>query len=68
MPLVLYRLIRLTLWLELPGLPGPRPDYENPPNAASPEYFEVLERNTHIVYPVLAVLVLLVLIAGILQA
>jgi hypothetical protein len=37
-------------------------------SAASPEYFELLEKNTHIVYPVLAVLVLVVLMAGILQA
>lgn len=31
-------------------------------------YFEVLERNSHIVYPALAVLVTLLLVAGILQA
>lgn len=52
----------------IPGMPGYKPEYQRPQDAASPEYFEMLERNTHIVYPVLAVLVLVVLVAGILQA
>lgn len=52
----------------IPGMPGYRPDYQRPHDSSSPEYFEMLERNTHIVYPVLAVLVLVVLVAGILQA
>jgi hypothetical protein len=38
------------------------------PDDGSPQYFELLEKNTHIVYPVLAVLVLVMLMAGILQA
>src|SRR6185436_3850441 len=50
------------------GLPGYKPEYTKPEDAAAPQYFELLERNTHIVYPVLAVLVLVVLVAGILQA
>lgn len=33
-----------------------------------PKYFELLERNTHIIYPALAVLALALIVAGILQA
>jgi hypothetical protein len=54
--------------LQLPGMPGYKPGYTKPQDAASPEYFELLEKNTHIVYPVLAVLVLVLLVGGILQA
>jgi hypothetical protein len=39
--------------------------------SASPEgpnYFDLLERNTHIIYPALGVLALVLIIAGILQA
>ena len=42
--------------------------YTKPPGATSPKYFEFLELNAHIIYPLLAVLVLALLIAGILQA
>src|SRR5438270_805808 len=31
-------------------------------------YFEILERNSHIIYPLLALLVAVLLVAGILQA
>jgi hypothetical protein len=68
-------LLRLYGWVVLaaelpniPGMPGYKAPYQRPNDAAAPEYFELLERNTHIVYPVLAVLVLVVLVAGILQA
>jgi hypothetical protein len=67
-------LLRLSVALALaempniPGLPGYKHPGVRPIDSASPEYFELLERNTHIVYPVLAVLVLVVLVAGILQA
>src|SRR5262245_20092511 len=54
--------------LNIPGLPGYKPDYTKPEDASAPQYFEIHEKNTHIVYPVLAVLVLVVLVAGILQA
>lgn len=49
-------------------MPGDRPPYAKPEGATSPKYFEFLELNAHIIYPVLAVLVLALLIAGILQA
>jgi hypothetical protein len=42
--------------------------YQKPLGATSPKYFEFLELNAHIIYPLLAVLVLALLIAGILQA
>ncbi len=52
----------------IPGMPGYRPNPVRPNDSVNPAYIEILERNTHIVYPVLAVLVLVVLVAGILQA
>jgi hypothetical protein len=45
-----------------------RPDYVKPVGASDPAYFELLEKNTHIVYPVLAIGVLVLLVGGILQA
>jgi len=63
--LMIFALVELP---NIPGMPGYRPNPVRPNDAANPAYIEVLERNTHIVYPVLAVLVLVVLVAGILQA
>lgn len=37
------------------------------PGELSPRYFELLERNSHIVYPLLALLVVVLLVVGILQ-
>lgn len=37
------------------------------PKEISPRYFELLERNSHIVYPLLALLVVMLLVMGILQ-
>ena len=51
--------------LQLPGQPAP---LEQPPDATDPGYFEFLEKNSHIIYPALGVLVLVLLAAGILQA
>lgn len=36
--------------------------------ATSPPYIELLEQNSHIIYPALAILVLVLIVAGILQA
>ena len=55
----------LTLLIDLPGQP---PDYIRPPGATTPRYIELLENNTHLVYPALAVLVLVLISLGILQA
>ena len=48
-------------------MPGDRP-YQKPEGATSPKYIEFLESNTHILYPLIAVLVLILLGVGILQA
>jgi hypothetical protein len=48
-------------------LPGLVPS-DRLPTDISPKYFEILERNSHIIYPTLGLLVLLLLVAGILQA
>ncbi|HLL54941.1 MAG TPA: hypothetical protein VK447_15405 [Myxococcaceae bacterium] len=50
---------------QFPGVGNPRP---NTPGALEPRYFEFLERNSHIIYPAIAVLVLVLLVAGIIQA
>ena len=44
------------------------PDYTRPVSSLSPKYFEMLEQNSHIIYPALAVLTLVIIAAGILQA
>jgi len=59
----ILRLLLLTF-----DLPGEQPDYVRPPSATSPRYIELLENNTHLVYPALAVLVLVLISLGILQA
>jgi hypothetical protein len=49
-------------------MPGEHAQAPRPESAVSPKYFEFLEYNAHIIYPVLAILVLVLLIAGIFQA
>ncbi|MCP3138967.1 hypothetical protein [Pyxidicoccus xibeiensis] len=44
------------------------PEYTKPVSSLSPKYFELLEQNSHIIYPALAVLTLVIIAAGILQA
>ncbi|MBN9687960.1 hypothetical protein JYJ93_36525 [Corallococcus sp. NCSPR001] len=52
------------------GLPGQDsgPDYDRPVSSISTGYFELLEKNSHIVYPVLAVVTLLLIGWGILSS
>ena len=50
--------------LRLPG----QIDYEQPDSATNTPYFEWLESNSHLVYPALAVLVVVLIVVGILQA
>jgi len=53
----------------LQALLAQAPDsYVKPVSAMDPAYFELLEKNTHFIYPALAILVLVLLVAGILQA
>lgn len=58
------------LILQLQGLlaQAPAPDHAKPVSSLSPKYFEALEQNSHIIYPALAVLTLVLIAAGILQA
>ncbi|WP_246137170.1 hypothetical protein [Myxococcus llanfairpwllgwyngyllgogerychwyrndrobwllllantysiliogogogochensis] len=44
------------------------PDYTRPVSSMSPKYFEILEQNSHIIYPLVAVLTLVLITAGVLQA
>ncbi|MCE9669422.1 hypothetical protein LY474_16550 [Myxococcus stipitatus] len=58
-----------TLTSPLPGLLAQAaPDYTKPVSSLSPKYFELLEQNSHIIYPLVAILTLVLIAAGILQA
>jgi hypothetical protein len=46
----------LALGLKLEN-PGPEPSYRRPESATDVRYVEIIERNTHLIYPALAVLV-----------
>jgi hypothetical protein len=48
-------------------LPG-EVDYEQPTGSTNLPYLEVLENNTHIIYPALAIMVVVLIVAGILHA
>lgn len=52
------------------GMPGQdnTPKYVKPASSMAPKYFDMLEQNSHIVYPVLAGLTLLLVVVGIFQA
>ena len=58
----------LVTLLQLEGLPWEKDSYVKPKTSLSNSYFDVLEQNSHIIYPVLAVLTLALIIAGLLQA
>ena len=57
-------LLLLPKGLKLPG----QVDYEQPEGATNVPYLEVLENNTHILYPALAILVVVLIVAGILHS
>lgn len=58
------------LTAQIEGLPGQDsgPDYERPVSSITTGYIELLERNSHIIYPVIAVVTLLLIAWGILSA
>ncbi|HZI12560.1 MAG TPA: hypothetical protein VE153_19410 [Myxococcus sp.] len=58
----------LTFQLQSLLAQAPAPDYTKPVSSLSPKYFELLEQNSHIIYPAVAVLTLVIIAAGILQA
>jgi hypothetical protein len=72
LPLLLNLLLRLVLMIDgLPeGMPGQddTPKYVKPASSMAPKYFDMLEQNSHIVYPALAIFTLLLVVAGIFQA
>lgn len=51
--------------IRMPGEPTP---IVKPQDSTDPPYFEFLEKNSHIIYPALGILVLVIIAAGILQA
>ncbi len=65
--LILSLIIHLA---QIEGLPGQddQPKYVKPASSMAPKYFEMLEQNSHILYPALGILTLVLLVAGILQA
>jgi len=60
--------IAALLVFALIDLPGDPPHYTKPPGATDVRYIEILENNAHIIYPALAVLALVLIGLGILQA
>lgn len=54
--------------LQLPGLPDDTPRYVKPVGSAQVRYFEWLENNTHIVYPIIAIAVVALIAFGIISA
>ncbi|MBN1210811.1 MAG: hypothetical protein JXB05_38540 [Myxococcaceae bacterium] len=52
------------------GMPGQdtAPKYVKPTSSMAPKYIDMLEQNSHIVYPALAILTLLIVLIGIFQA
>jgi hypothetical protein len=65
MPLPLSALSPLLAQLPLPGLQS---GLDRPASSVGSDYFELLERNSHIVYPALGALVLGLVTLAILQA
>jgi hypothetical protein len=57
----------LSLLAQLP-LPGLQSGLDRPASSVDPDYWEQLERNSHIIYPALGVLVLALVVLAILQA
>lgn len=58
----------LPLLLAQLSIPGLESGPDKPASSVDPNYFELLERNSHLVYPALAVLVLGLVSMAILQA
>src|SRR4051794_33074829 len=63
-PLFYGALLLLPEGLKLPG----QIEYEQPDSATNVPYLELLESNTHIIYPALAIFVVVLIVAGILHA
>ena len=71
LPLLLSLLLRLIQIDGLPeGMPGQdnTPHYVKPASSMAPKYFDMLEQNSHIVYPALAILTMLLVVVGVFQA
>lgn len=60
--------IALMLAVDLPDLPGDPPRYHRPTSSTAPKYIEVLEENTHVIYPAIAVLVVVLIALGVVSA
>jgi hypothetical protein len=58
----------LVTLLQIEGLPWQEESYIKPKTSMSNSYFDILEQNSHIIYPGLAVLTLALIIGGLLQA
>jgi hypothetical protein len=59
----------IVVLLRIEGLPWQEKNgYLKPKSSMSQSYFDVLEQNSHIIYPAIAVLTLALIIVGLLQA
>ncbi len=54
--------------LLLPDLPSDQPRYTKPVGSAEVKYFELLENNSHIIYPIIAVTVVALIAFGVIAA
>lgn len=54
--------------LLLPELPSDQPRYTKPVGSAEVKYFELLENNSHIIYPIIAVSVVALIAFGVIAA
>lgn len=50
------------------GMPGEPTPYAKPAGATSVRYFEFLEANTHLIYPALAIVAVVLIALGVVQA
>lgn len=66
--LALTTLLQLHAPLALIDMPGEPTPYAKPVSATKTKYFELLENNTHIVYPALAILVVALIAWGVISA
>ena len=70
-PVLTLLLTLLIHLMQIDGMPGGEdntPKYVKPTSSMAPKYLEMLEQNSHIIYPSLGILTLLLVVVGIFQA
>ncbi|MFZ5438788.1 MAG: hypothetical protein ACOZQL_02205 [Myxococcota bacterium] len=65
---MIHALLQRAIPALLIDLPGDPPKYTKPAGSADVRYIELLENNTHIIYPILAVTVVALIAFGVISA